>query len=695
MSRPVDRFFEFSLLGMLASGYLAVAGSGYLDLPTLAMTGAGLVLRALLIAGVLQLNLSARLVNAITIGYIGFYPVDYLYLSGEFLPATVHLVFFLAVAKILTAKSDRDYFYVKVIAFLELLAASILSGNLNFFLFLASFLVFGVATFAGSEIRRSMRSGERIARLRRRSLGIRLGALTAAVSIGILALTSGMFFVLPRTARAAFQRLAPERFHLPGFSNEVTLGQIGELKTMNTPVMHVLVYTGDRPLDLKWRGAALGHFDGRKWSNPPAEREILRVERSQLKLADSRAPIRAGIRIGYDVKLQAVGSDALFFAGIPESVHIGVPLVVRVAGESYRVNYGGSDGLRYVAYSFLPAREEWPAPPLEKKERADYLQLPSIDARVGALAREVTASEPGDLAKAEAIERYLKQHYTYTAELPKREMADPVAGFLFVRRKGHCEYFASAMAVMLRDAGIPSRVVTGFQNGIFNPLSGWYVVRASDAHSWVEAWLPRLGWTTFDPTPPDPALQFPSLWTRANLYLDAAETFWQEWILNYDIDRQLTLASQMEESGRNFRLRWAERTALSMGAWARRGQHAARQYGKETLVALAAGLCLWLLLPRLLAWWRSRRGVVRVRRGQAQAGDATLLYERMLAILGRRGIEKPAWSTPTEFARTISPPEIAAIVGHLTAAYYDVRFGGNRGAAPAMVELLAALERTR
>ena len=83
-------------------------------------------------------------------------------------------------------------------------------------------------------------------------------------------------------------------------------------------------------------------------------------------------------------------------------------------------------------------------------------------------------------------------------------VSDPLAYFLFVRRKGHCEYFASSMAVMLRTLGIPSRVATGFLSGVYNPMTGWQVIRASDAHSWVEAWIPGQGWTTFDPTPSDP-----------------------------------------------------------------------------------------------------------------------------------------------------------------------------------------------
>jgi transglutaminase-like putative cysteine protease len=83
------------------------------------------------------------------------------------------------------------------------------------------------------------------------------------------------------------------------------------------------------------------------------------------------------------------------------------------------------------------------------------------------------------------------------------------------------------MAVMLRSLGIPARLVPGFQSGVWNPLTEMYVIRASDAHSWVEAWMPGSGWTTFDPTPPDPNRAFP-LWAKLTLFMDAADTFWQE-----------------------------------------------------------------------------------------------------------------------------------------------------------------------
>jgi len=203
----VERFFQFSLLGLVASGYLAVAGSGYLDRPTVALTTAGLVLRAVLICGLFRFEISERASTVVTVVYAAFFVADYFLFSRDFLAATVHLLFFLAVMKILTARTNRDYLYTAVIAFLELLAAAILSVNFNFFLFLSLYLVFAIAALMSGEIRRSIGRSPLTSRGGGQRFYPRLSLLSAMVTVGILALTAILFFILPRTAEAAFSRL--------------------------------------------------------------------------------------------------------------------------------------------------------------------------------------------------------------------------------------------------------------------------------------------------------------------------------------------------------------------------------------------------------------------------------------------------------------------------------------------------------
>ena len=306
---------------------------------------------------------------------------------------------------------------------------------------------------------------------------------------------------------------------LPGFSNQVNLGDIGEIKTSSRPVMHIRIWSAQPVGPMKWRGATLSEFDGKRWTNPSRKPEMIPVENDHVVLAPPGLP-PPGRRINYRVEMEEQENDTLFFAGTPETLDLQARALYRSETSSLRLGHAVPQGFHYDAYSLLDDPPEtapipFPPPVLPLAARELYLRLPPLDVRVTELARNFAAGATGDLARARAIERHLRSDYGYTLELPDREVADPLANFLFARRKGHCEYFASAMAVMLRSQGIPARLATGFQSGVYNPVSDLWLVRASDAHSWVEAWIPGYGWRTFDPTPADPNAGGFALFTQA------------------------------------------------------------------------------------------------------------------------------------------------------------------------------------
>ena len=134
-------------------------------------------------------------------------------------------------------------------------------------------------------------------------------------------------------------------------------------------------------------------------------------------------------------------------------------------------------------------------------------RTPSIRASAN-LARTLTASATNNYDRAAAIQSYLRNNFQYTLDPPDIEPEDPVGSFLFRSKSGYCEYFAAAMAVMLRTLNVPSRLVNGFQTGSYNRIGKDFVVRARDAHSWVEVYFTGYGWIPFDPTPADPASRF-------------------------------------------------------------------------------------------------------------------------------------------------------------------------------------------
>ena len=694
---PVERFFQFSLLGLVASGYLAVVGSAYLDAPTIVLMGCGLLMRALMLAGAVHLNPSARASTIAAVAYAAFFPLDYFFLSRELLTSAVHLVFFLAIVQILTARTNRDNLLIAVIAFLELLAAALLSINLNFFLCLALFLLFAIAALTSSEIRRSMHRSTSTARGGLRHFHPRLAVLAVWIAAGILALTAGMFFLLPRTADAALSTLLAHRIRVPGYSDRVTLGDFGEFKNSTRPLMHIAIL-GNQPMRAtKWRGDVLARFDGREWSRlrpDPDETEI------QVKGGHIGLGTHLGTQRSYRVEFTDLESRTLFFAGSPEFVDE-VPEGTRVETETstFRMPEAPASGFHYDATAVLEEPVEtspppYPQPVLSGRRREAYVQLPGdLDGRIAMLAQSLTASEGSDLERARTLEQHLRQDYRYTLDLPSKPPKDPLADFLFTRRKGNCEYFASAMAVMLRTLRIPARLATGFQSGVYNPISDLWVVRASDAHSWVEAWIPGHGWTTFDPTPADLESHF-TLFSKAALYLDAAQTFWQQWVVGYDPHHQGTLADRIEQTARRLGIGWFDSLATARSQWTARTKELGRRYGVLVIASLLAAIWLWRAGPRMWRALRIHRRVSRVRRGEASIADATLLYERMLHLLNRCGYQKPIWFTPVEFARSLPAAPLGRAVEEFTSAYNAIRFGGRTETAPRLSMLLDELERS-
>jgi hypothetical protein len=296
----------------------------------------------------------------------------------------------------------------------------------------------------------------------------------------------------------------------------------------------------------------------------------------------------------------------------------------------------------------------------------------------------MTAGAGTPAQKARAMESHLRQDYGYTLELLSKPVDDPLAYFLFVRKKGHCEYFASSMAVMLRTLGIPSRVVTGFQSGVYNSMTGWQVIRASDAHSWVEAWIEGRGWTTFDPTPFDPSGGEPGLMSRLALLSDAASQVWNDWVMSYDLDHQMALATRMHAVAQHIRFPDFEEFVA--------GLKDAGQAGWRYLPAAGGGIAivvLWLLFgPAARKWWKQRAHARKFERGASDPSDATILYQQLLELLAKRGIQKPPWFTPLEFARVVRAPQMAPLVEEATAAYNELRYGGRNDAAPRMLRVL-------
>ncbi len=719
--RTVADYFQGALFLLVVTGFVTLVSTGRLDTFTVGAVSMALLARAYLMLRGPVLMVPERWTSYLTLLYVLFYAADVFFLSGSFVTASVHLVLFSMVVKIFSVQRDRDHVYLAILSFLEVLAAAVLTVDTVFLVVFCVFLFFAVATFIAMEMKRSashpsaVYAGSALPELSRQLAGS-LSATAAVIAAAIAVLACALFFVLPRLSAGYLSSFTPQNELVSGFSDHVQLGQIGRIKESDTVVMHIQI-DGDRGDhgDLKWRGIALTMFDGRAWSNPAGMSVEPRAGTGRYDLI--RTQVRLGNLAGDEgshraLRLLSAGSRAVSYRVVMEPVGTNVlfvaPVATSVAGTMREIGIDDNGALynldrsrlteSYTAYSLLPqamAEGKQSVAETPADVTLNDLQLPAVDPRVHELASRVAVQAHTNYEKAAAIEAHLKSSYGYSLQQASSSVKDPLVYFLFDRREGHCEYFASAMAVMLRTLGIPARIVNGFRMGEYNDVTGSYIIRGRDAHTWVEAYFPGRGWAPFDPTPADPKA-VPGSLHRVLLYLDAMREFWREWVINYDFFHQRTLSTSAIQRGRT-----AGDTAR---LWLRRQYEALLERARllEKQVGRAprswgAGLGLFtLLLAALLNVRRLGRAVRRFRLTRnperAPYAAASVWYARMTRLLARQGFEKSPGQTPSEFASSIRDEDLHRRIAEFTAHYEEARFGHSAIHAARLRELYDAIK---
>ena len=713
LSQAIDHYFELALYLLVLTGFGTLAGTGGLDLPSTILVGGALAIRGFLLAKRRPFVISERWTTPLAVGYFLFFAADYFILSRNFLPATVHLALFAVVVRMFSLRRERDHVTLAILAFLMVLAAAVLTVDSVFLFSFAVFMMMAVGTFVLMEMRNSGHAANIQARhsndpQEHRHLAFALARVAPALMLMILIGGGVVFFVMPRMSAGYMGAYSFGTDLSSGFSDRVQLGQIGQIQQSSAVVMHIQI-DGDSVgrSDLHWRGVTLARFDGHTWSNRreqfPLQRQLdntFKVPRTNTVLPSdaTSSPAREHL-IHYRVLMEPIGTNVFFLA----------PWARSVSGD-YRTMGADSGGAvynldsqhpinRYEADSDIAA----PAPAeLRTASRdyplqivATYLRLPPLDPRVPRLAAQITNSASSDFDKAAALENYLRTRFGYTLELPQTVVKDPIANFLFERKQGHCEYFASSMAVMLRTLGIPSRVVNGFRTDEFNDLTGNYVVRAKDAHAWVEAYFPGYGWQTFDPTPAG-ASGTPQGWNRLALYLDAMASFWRDWVVTYDTSHQLALGQAAFSGTRGMwegARKWAQIHYEAMLKWARRSQDRVEHSpGRWAVMGGAIAVILLLLgnLGRIARLLHEKWLHAHPERSPEQA--AAMWYRRMARALARRGMAKPAAQTPQEFVKRIEDSRLREPVARFTAVYESARFGNSVDDAQRLPELYEEVE---
>jgi len=600
-------------------------------------------------------------------------PLIYFIWTPPILDLTVWFLIFILLTRFAFKSELNDYLYGYLISIVCLLIGALYIQDmvfgllfLSFYLVLCWCLIFYnmMVERVGTQCPPSgfRQTGEHEA------TGFSLFALSATIILASFLLTAIIFVSFPRLG-LGFLSLESEGGPVSGFSDRVELGEVGRIKQNDSVVMRVefrkngQVY---RPSSrVLWRGVNLDHYNGKTWFStlPPAWRALnRRGQGAQL----FTVPVPREM-IVQDIYMESFNSPVIFTYGIPLEIGGTFKRIQMDQGYSLKTLDKHTGPRRYTIIADIGnPKTNYPHPTHFKLRHIypdRFLQLPEISPRTHKLAQDLVNVSDPETVKAHKILKYLKKHYGYSLDMERKTHKSALDEFLFVRKEGHCEYFASAMAVLLRLNGIPSRVINGFAGTEWNDLGQYMIVRQTHAHSWVEAYIPGLGWQVYDPTPPDPTAT-PESSNMLSRRFDLMRLYWQRYVIRYSIQDQTQLVDYFSRETRDFKDRWGKWEAPSL---------------KEMLSSLKKHPWVLLLIVAVFLGWRfgSKKLQWQGMPWAPRLPFAVQIYRQMLKRLESRGIIKPNNATHLEFLNTLTglPPEKREAVESITRFYERNRFG--------------------
>lgn len=490
--------------------------------------------------------------------------------------------------------------------------------------------------------------------------------LAARMLVQAVPLAALLFLLFPRVPGPLWGLPRDAQHGVTGLSEEMSPGSIASLGQSDEVAFRVQFEGAVPPTaQLYWRGPVFWNFDGRTWSGggPPGA-------------PDPEAIGARGRMVRYTTTIEPHYRRWLFALDLP----VALPPDTRLNRDLLLLSL--TDLRQRARYELVSALEYRTGLTLSTAERERALRLPAGSSpRALALAQRLRATAADDPAYVEAVlAMFRAEPYFYTLEPPLLG-AQPVDEFLFDTRRGFCEHYASAFAVLMRAAGVPARIVTGYQGGVVNPIGQYLVVRQAEAHAWVEVWLPGRGWVRVDPTaavsptriesgvaaavpqgePLPLSVRGDIEWLRRLQFAwDAANNRWNLWVLGYNRERQRALLGGLGFDATD----WRRLVAL---------------------LGLASAAAVLLLVLLTLAGLHRRR-----------EEPALRLYRQYCERLARAGVVREAWEGPQQFAaRAIAArPELAQPIGEVTRLYVALRYGSPPPDPAVTGRQLAALRRS-
>ncbi len=577
---------------------------------------------------------------------------------------------------------------VIVLALLHLIAGTVLGGGLGYGLCFAGVLVVAPGALVLSHLRREVegnyRQGARdrtglpvdVPRIlrSRRVVGRSFIVVTCLLSIPIFVFTAVLFVAFPRVGLSLLQLNQGKSSRYIGFNDQMELAGTGLLKDDPTPALRVIVPNLPDPpptwMAMHLRGRSFDTYDGRgNWSE--SDQSVRPIVEAFGTIPLDPQEDRLATTTPWTIELESFDPPYLFFPEDTTAFSLRKPdallatnKVTPLRGAEGEFRYQPSDhGVEYIVYVDGARRPSFRSL-LGDREREAYLHLPALPERMRALAREWTRGATTPREQATAIQHHLLNEYKYDLNTPSGKADDPLDDFLFESKRGHCSFYSSAMAVLLRVVGVPTRTVNGFAGGNYNRFGKFYVVHQGDAHSWTEAYIEDEGWVVFDPTPAagqESQGDMHGIWATLRDLVEATSERWDRHVVNYDLDQQYQIFKNVSRKDR--------------GGVRGQGAPAGR-------ILFAAALGVGVVLLALFLYSRRSRGKTRGKAPESAHRHseivATALYESLEQAMGLQGIHRAPGTPPLRHAEALTEAShpLAPQVMTVTRDYLRARFGG-------------------
>ena len=644
-----------------------------------------------------QATVSPTLWNVLLIGAFVILLIDLSVVSRDLLPAGIHFLVVLLSIKLLTLQQRRDYRHLYAISLMAILASAALTTDAWYVPIFLLYLLAAVWTLLLYHLTQETEEPTAVVIPSSPATSYAIFPsrithhffwLTNGIAVLTVTLTITLFFLIPRIGAGVLQKTSGEALRTTGFSDQVDLGTIGAVK--QDPQIVMRVELPDQPAvekdRLYLRGHAYDQYNGRSWSHSGSRRRSLHLVADGTFLArpaGSRLPDGQSILIRQDILLEPLDTAVLFAAPFAELVSGEFLSLQADAMGGLHLSFPPASRIRYSVTSQVPrlVTDERTASTLAYPDliRFHYLQVPLGSQQVAELAHRVTQQATTPFGRTMAIQQHLLENYRYSLEADTATLSHPLDEFLFTRKTGYCEHYATAMVVMLRTVGIPARLVTGFLATEWNEYGGYFTVRQRDAHAWVEVYFPHSGWITMDPTPTISATAATNRWESISRLGESIWLHWDRLFVRYSAKDQLAVVHGVREGSdavREWMSRWGSLFSAPIGQALSRLGHMVRTFqpGMLGLVTgvIAVGLALLLLMlrDRIGLWATTHLPTSHPQLAIVQ------LYTRMVRMVERHGVIKPPSSTASEFARLVEQKwKVASpMVADVTALYHQGRY---------------------